>query len=308
MKINLKELKSNIFQLIILALICLIVVGCIAFFISTGKTFKIGDLGSLGDFFGGILNPIFSFLGFLALLTTIILQASELKATRKELKKSAKAQKEQSESSKLQNKATKLQMFENTFFQLISLFCTTRDNFIINIEYSPRQDLLLNKYKVSYTESFKRKFDLDISGVYRSVEAIKWYLKSLKEHYILAMSYDYTFFNKENEEYTGAYFGQAYQILKFIDNSNIENRQRYVNIFRAQFTKDELEFLFYHCLGIIGKRKFKKLVEDYEFFEHIILNDNIKKQLLEYDEKAFGNNEKILEAYNNLKKEAVTGE
>jgi hypothetical protein len=44
-------------------------------------------------------------------------------------------------------------------------------------------------------------------------------------------------------------------------------------------------------------RKFKKLVEDYEFFEHIVLNENIQKQLLEYDKKAFGKNEKILEVY-----------
>lgn len=99
-----------------------------------------------------------------------------------------------------------------------------------------------------------------------------------------------------------------FQILKFIDDSNIENKQRYVNIFRAQFTKNELEFLFYHCLGTIGKKRFKKLVEDYEFFEHIILNDDIEKQLLEYDKKAFGKNEKILDVYNKLKKEAVTGE
>ena len=39
------------------------------------------------------------------------------------------------------------------------------------------------------------------------------------------------------------------------------------------------------------------MVEDYEFFEHIILNESIEKQLLEYDKKAFGKNEKILEAY-----------
>ncbi|MDY0194010.1 MAG: putative phage abortive infection protein [Aliarcobacter butzleri] len=114
-------------------------------------------------------------------------------------------------------------------------------------------------------------------------------------------NYNYDKFNNNYEKFTGTYFGQAYQILKFINENNIENKQRYVNIFRAQFTKDELEFLFYHCLGSIGKRRFKKLVEDYEFFEHIILNKDIEKQLLEYDKKAFGKNEKILEKYNELK-------
>tara|TARA_R110002050_G_scaffold104082_6_gene213439 strand:+ start:256 stop:435 length:180 start_codon:yes stop_codon:yes gene_type:complete len=52
------------------------------------------------------------------------------------------------------------------------------------------------------------------------------------------------------------------------------------------------------------KKRFKDLIERYEFFEHIILNDNIEKQLLEYDIKAFGKNEKILEKYNELKSKA----
>jgi uncharacterized membrane protein len=102
MKVSLKSLESNVFQLLIVAFIILIVVGFITFAMSTGKTLEISKLGSLGDFFGGILNPIFALLAFLALLTTIILQAKELKATRKELKKSAEAQKKQSKSLTLQ--------------------------------------------------------------------------------------------------------------------------------------------------------------------------------------------------------------
>lgn len=98
---------------------------------------------------------------------------------------------------------------------------------------------------------------------------------------LIKHKFEYDKFNDIYERYTGTYFGQIYQILKFIDDSykekKIENSQRYVNIFRAQFTKDELKFLFYHCLGSIGKRRFKKLVEDYEFFEHIILNKDIEK-------------------------------
>ena len=109
--------------------------------------------------------------------------------------------------------------------------------------------------------------------------------------------FNYENFYTTNESFFGTYFGQIYQVLNFINTSDIKDKQRYVNIFRAQFTKDELELLFYHCLGTIGKRRFKKLVEDYEFFEHIIVNESIEKQLLEYDKKAFGKNEKILEAY-----------
>lgn len=229
-----------------------------------------------GDFMGGTLNPILSALSLFGLLFTIYYQNKELEETRKELKESRIAQQEQSESLKLQNKATKLQIFENTFFQLNNIFSNAR----LNLNYELRKPF-------------------QESTVFSSSGTISFFLEELKKY----TSYD--IFNDKYEKYSGIYTGQIYQILKFINDNNIENKQRYVNIFRAQFTKDELEFLFYHCLG---RSKFKKLVEDYEFFEHIILNNDIKKQLLEYDKKAFGKNERILESYDNLKKEAVSGE
>ena len=56
-----------------------------------------------GDFFGGALNPLLSFLALLALLITVMLQsrqlelsASELELTREELKRTADAASEQS--------------------------------------------------------------------------------------------------------------------------------------------------------------------------------------------------------------------
>lgn len=175
-------------------------------------------------------------------------------------------------------------------FQLISVFIELKRN--ITFKKLQRVNNRLNDGKL--------KLDSEII-TWNSIETITSFVKDINIKY----SGNYNNFNKDYEAITGNYFGQIYQILKFIDDSNIENKQRYVNIFRAQFTKNELEFLFYHCLGDIGKRKFKKLVEYYEFFEHIILNVDIKKHLLEYDKRSFGKNENILEAYNNLKKEVV---
>lgn len=245
-------------------------------------------------FLEGVLNPIFAFLAFLALLTTIVLQASELKATRKELKKSAKAQKEQSESLKLQNEATKLQIFENTFFQLITIFIEVKRNFT-------------KKEKRNLTEISGGEVKIIATYITLNLnEVVENLIKDIKSKY----SGDYDKFNEENEFITGNYFGQAYQIIKFIDKSNLEidDKHRYVNIFRAQFTKNELELLFFHCLGTIGRRHFKEYVESYEFFEHIILNADIDKQLLEYHKKAFGENENILKKYNELKEKAKTEE
>ncbi len=52
--------------------------------------------GVFGDYIGGILNPIFSFLALAALLLTIIIQSKELEQTRRELERTADANREQS--------------------------------------------------------------------------------------------------------------------------------------------------------------------------------------------------------------------
>lgn len=48
--------------------------------------------GQVGDFFGGMLNPILAFASFIALLYTIRFQAEELSHTREEFAKSVRAQ------------------------------------------------------------------------------------------------------------------------------------------------------------------------------------------------------------------------
>ena len=44
-----------------------------------------GDWGDFGGYFGGVVSPTFSFIGFLALLYTIFLQRSEIQLTKSEL-------------------------------------------------------------------------------------------------------------------------------------------------------------------------------------------------------------------------------
>lgn len=48
-------------------------------------------LGQLGDYFGGTLNPILSFSGFLVLLLTVVLQRRQLKEGTRQLEQSTRA-------------------------------------------------------------------------------------------------------------------------------------------------------------------------------------------------------------------------
>ena len=68
--------------------------------------------GTFGDYFGGLLNPVLSFLSLIALLLTIILQNQELFETRKEIKQSREAQEKSEEALKEQSETLKKQLEE----------------------------------------------------------------------------------------------------------------------------------------------------------------------------------------------------
>lgn len=261
-----------------------------------------------GDFVGGTLNPILAFFAFIALLYTIKLQSdslqmskNELQATREELKESRIAQQSQSKTLELQNKATNLQIFENSFFQLNKLFNEIKNNLYVDVSQGAEVGTVFIN-DISY-HCFPEYIENNVVtiGEFKGSYAVKKFI--IFFDYLYEKNYEKL--NRHFESNTGAYFGHAYQVLKFIDKSIIFDKQRYVNIFRAQFTKDELEFLFYHCLGKIGKRKFKPLLEQYQFFEHIIINEEIESNILEYKRIVFGKNKKNLFIYDKLNAKTI---
>jgi len=300
-KDKLPHLKYLLYGAILLFIITL---GVYFFNFHDGISQDHTEWGTFGDFMGGTLNPIFAIFSLAAILYTIKIQTEELElsrkeleATRDELRKSSEAQQEQSESFKIQNESIKLQSFENTFFQLLNLWLQTRQHLVIKIgmitggtsSYVTTEINDLSEHHDYRKLPFK-------TGEYFSFEAIKMYLQILKN----MNGFNYEKFNKKYENSTGTYFIQIYQILKFIHNSSIVNKQFYANLLRAQLTKEELEFLFYHCLGSIGERKFKPLVEEFEFFEHLVLNSTLEKHLIRYATKAYGNNQTILSLHNKV--------
>ena len=90
------------------------VIACLLVFIVNAFSFGKSTFGEWGDFFGGVLNPILTFLTFMGLLFTIVLQQTELRESRKEFERSANAL-------ELQNQAIEKQSFESTFFQMLLL-------------------------------------------------------------------------------------------------------------------------------------------------------------------------------------------
>lgn len=70
------------------------------------------EWGQMGDFFGGMLNPILAFASFMALLYTIRIQSEELRLTKDEIKRSADAQTKIALEAKMQSNISKIQLIQ----------------------------------------------------------------------------------------------------------------------------------------------------------------------------------------------------
>jgi uncharacterized membrane protein len=280
------EIKIPFYGYIIIAVIMIITVLSFYFYNFRGGGLSTihGDWGTFGDFMGGTLNPLLAFLSLIALLTTIKIQSKELRATTTEMRNSSTALQEQSQSIKLQN-------FENTFFKMIDVH-----NSIIS-------DLALERFTNEYRDNnsayhvnfldIKLKFseNKDVTErktIKRLLDILTQYDKQCHQDH----KTNYDKFHNYYEDKIGHYFGFIYQVLILIrdaeENKQIENSKKYAHLYRSLFSKPELALLAHHCLGSIGEKKFKALVENFEFFEHLptnSLNDELESK---YDKSAFG--------------------
>lgn len=292
-----KETSKNLFSLFKFAIYAIFSIFFINIFFNDFK-----KLGEWGDFFGGVLNPILTFLTFMGLLITIVLQQSELKQSREEFK----GQKESLEN----------QEFDNKFFQMLNLLNSINDRLVVNIKekdlkgkdvFEYLKEKLYNNISIQYNEH------LHHNSLFNKHEKDK---KSnfLHDDKFLYFKNEFDNFNNEYDTTFKYYFINLYQILKYIDTySNDENQAKeYTNMIRAQLTKNALILLAYNAIGVqnFTTNQYQLLVEKYEFFEHLRYDDFcenpniieiVNSILAKYDDNAFGNNIDLIEEIRGVK-------
>jgi len=168
----------------------LIVLGLyIAYFKNLSVTNDSATWGTFGDYLGGTLNPIISFLALIGLLYTIHQQAQEMQATREELKQAAEQQHRQAD-------IFNLQQFESTFFSLLE----QHNKAVEKIEAESIFEELHNIYnkKIDQITTCKPSEELSNSLA----------IKTINQHYELK-----------------SYFNLLFQILKFISISLSKNSE-----------------------------------------------------------------------------------
>ncbi|PTS80433.1 hypothetical protein DBR07_02755 [Aeromonas sp. HMWF036] len=209
-------------------------------------------LGEIGDLYGS-LNTLFSGLAFAGVIISIVMQSAELKSTRKEMK-------EQGGQFEKQTEAMKKQVFESSFFNMLTL----HGNISLSINGSTGS---------GFKSLFERLTDCAYNHYLAAAEGRdllnddKWLHESI--------SHVYNKFMSECYSSLGHYFRYLYQVLKFVHESDLPKKDRitYINIIRAQLSNFELALLFINCLCYERSTKFKVLMEEYAFFEHLYDND-----------------------------------
>ncbi len=220
--------------------------------IPKGDILALSQLAQIGDAFN-ILTSLFAGLAFAAVIVTIKVQQNELVETREEFKK--------------QRKIMDIQQFDNKFFQMLNVF----NEVIKNIK--------------SFKDQHKNGGAMTFQKLREN--ALLEFTNTEPQHFISS-------FEKFNDTYNLSikyYFLNLYQILNYIDTEyNIDylktdetnkeeelkkEKKKYTNIVRAQLSKDELVLLFYNCIGVsnINGTRYKELIEEYEFFEHLKYED-----------------------------------
>lgn len=225
--------------------------------------------GAWGDFIGGTLNPILTFLTFTGVLLSIFLQRIELGLSRTELERSANALEKQIASIEKQN-------FEAAFFQMLNTFNAIVGSIDLHNKDGGQQRRGRDCFQIFYTR---------LNKIYRENKA-----KGNGRHApeaVLRLSY--FIFWKEHQLELGHYFRFLFNVFKFVDE-NPASEDYHAKLLRAQLSDQELLLLFYNCQTEQGK-KFRGYASKYKIFDNLptvrLLEDNHIELM---DRDAFGAN------------------
>lgn len=203
-----KEIKPlNTFWLAVVVMLFVVMVVA-AFFCFVSAEFSISNnLGQVGDFIGGLTNPLLSFLALLVLLRTTLIQTSEAKKTTSFMAR--------------QQHIMEREKFENTFFQLVDRLDTYAEVlFRADVDKAKRYAYVLRQKLISKKQSF---------------DAMSWKegVDASAEHVREVISGDFDRLNG---------FGRKASLcLYFIDSANIslEEKEFYFKYFIEVFHQYE---------------------------------------------------------------------
>ncbi|MCC3817976.1 putative phage abortive infection protein [Vibrio parahaemolyticus] len=237
--------------------------------IDTNVEIDNGKFGTFGDFFGGVFGSMWSLAGVVLFYLALKEQRSDFKTNSNALIKQIEALEIQTDEFKLQreeltqtrnvfveqSKILKQQRFENTYFSLLDLFSSIVSD--LN-NRSPNGDF----FGEIKSDLNKKSCPLPSSN-----------RNAIREHYVDV----YREIISEKSQSSAHYFKLFYRILKLIDDSDIDEADKflYMKILRSQLSEQSLLITYYNSYCPESKSLYK-LILKYNLLKHLPKQDKLE--------------------------------
>ena len=248
-------------------------------------------IAHLGDFIGGIAGALWSLASVILFYVALSEQRRDLKINQKALKAQVKSLRKQIEEFELQreelqetrkvfkeqSETFQIQRFENSFFQLTSLHHEIIDK--IYFEISPL-DVVMTFHKRTALRELASQLktalrDYDFREEATDSDRIHINFRdpvSLEDHAKSIQQASNNFFNERTNSLLGHYFGNLYQLFKYIDTSTLvdaKSKMQFIDIACAQLSNDELYLILFNAMSVNhGFPKFLILIKKYDLLKN----------------------------------------
>ena len=178
--------------------------------------------GEFGDYVGGVLGPVFSFLALVVLIYTLTIQTRQFS----------------------------LQNFESGFFELVRFHHDIVSDLEVKGASTDPSIRGRDCFGVFNSELFDRlaeRYSADTEGGIGNP--------------LGRVHHAYSDFRKDYGREVDHYFRHLYHILKFVDESDVDDKLKYTRILRAQLSTSELLLLFYSSLHPVGAKSLTYLAK-----------------------------------------------
>ncbi|CAI9679408.1 putative phage abortive infection protein [Elizabethkingia anophelis] len=184
-------------------------------FINSSNKINLERSSQFGDFIGGSVGTIFSFVGVILLFETLSLQRKEFKSS---------------------NDVFTHQQFDNTFFELLNFH---KENVKAFKTYTITGELVTGRDFLTYQKEYLQDIFIPTRSLSKNRK------KAIELFRILYVQY---------EENFSLYFKTLYQLYSLIKDSKIDGelQARYSKMLRAQLSDAELFFIRYNAMTELG--------------------------------------------------------
>lgn len=213
---------------------------------------KATELGQLGDFFGGLLNPLVSALTLFVAISVWRLQKDELELTRNEMAQTKLAMEDQAKTSEQQRQ-------EQRFFDLLNVYQRTVESISMTRTQSSGRDTseLLTSNGKQAISVWLRATSLDKTALnpfnsilVKSKVASHWQIRDAPG------MFDH-------------YFRVVFRLLFEAEKLLGDQHHRYVELFQAQLSRAELIILGYSLWLNDEDQNMTSLADKYHLLEHL---------------------------------------